>query len=102
MLKFTVPATSDLILVFLVPLLIMALTGCSSRPEPAELILIHGKLVTVDDTLAEAEALAARGGRIVRSDRTKRSRSTVARTRVSSISAGIWRSRASSKGTPTS
>ena len=65
MLKFTAPTASDLIALFLVPLLIVALAGCSSRPEPAELILTHGKLVTVDETLPEAQALAARGGRIV-------------------------------------
>jgi len=44
---------------------IIALSGCSSRPEPADLILVNGKLVTVDDRQPEARALAASGGRIV-------------------------------------
>jgi predicted amidohydrolase YtcJ len=34
-------------------------------PAPAELVLRNGRLVTVDDRLPEAQALAASGGRIV-------------------------------------
>jgi len=41
------------------------LAGCSERPEPADLILVNGKLVTVDETTPEAQALAARDGVIV-------------------------------------
>jgi predicted amidohydrolase YtcJ len=43
----------------------MVVTGCASSPEPADLILVNGKIVTLDETLPEAEALAARGGLIV-------------------------------------
>ena len=38
--------------------------GCA-RPEPADLVLLGGKIVTVDDAGPEAHALAARGGKIV-------------------------------------
>jgi predicted amidohydrolase YtcJ len=41
------------------------LAGCSERPEPADLILVNGKLVTVDEATPEAQALAAREGVIV-------------------------------------
>jgi len=43
------------------------LSGCSSRPkvEPATLVLHQGKIVTVDDQKAEAQALAARGDTVV-------------------------------------
>jgi len=48
-------------------LLIVTLAACGGEtaPEPADLVLLHGTLVTVDDDLPEAEALAARGGRIL-------------------------------------
>jgi len=39
--------------------------GCGSSPEPADLILLGGKIVTVDQERPEVRALAARGGRIV-------------------------------------
>ncbi|HSM14917.1 MAG TPA: amidohydrolase [Thermoanaerobaculia bacterium] len=37
----------------------------SRSPEPAELVLRHGRIVTLDPMQPEAEALAARNGRIV-------------------------------------
>jgi predicted amidohydrolase YtcJ len=44
-------------------------SGCGSRPgearEPADLVLQGGRILTLDDQRPEAEALAARGGRIV-------------------------------------
>jgi predicted amidohydrolase YtcJ len=50
-------------------LLLLSLTaaaGCSgTAAEPADLVLTNGKIVTVDDARPEAQALAARGGRIV-------------------------------------
>ncbi len=52
----------------LIGLFLFALmSGCGSgvEQEPADLVLINGKLVTVDDTLPEAEALAAKGEFIV-------------------------------------
>jgi predicted amidohydrolase YtcJ len=41
------------------------LAGCVAPPEPADLVLLGGKIVTVDPSRPEAEALAARDGRIV-------------------------------------
>jgi predicted amidohydrolase YtcJ len=46
-------------------LLLLALPGCSRGPEPADLVLIGGKIVTVDADQPEAAALAARDGLIV-------------------------------------
>ena len=61
MIKLTVPAIFPVLaLIFAI-----AIVGCSSQLEPAELILLNGKLVTVDDDRPEAQALAASGGRIV-------------------------------------
>src|SRR5215468_4273909 len=37
----------------------------AARAQPAETILVNGKIVTVDDRFTIAEALAIRGGRIV-------------------------------------
>ncbi len=53
-----------LLVLALVP---MATVGCGapSGPEPADMVLVRGKLVTVDPDLPEAEALAVRSGRIV-------------------------------------
>jgi predicted amidohydrolase YtcJ len=47
-----------------------ALTSCRSasstnRPAPADLVLRGGRIVTLDDRVPEAEALAARDGRVV-------------------------------------
>jgi predicted amidohydrolase YtcJ len=44
----------------------VALTaGCAVKPEPADLVLTNGKIATVDPSFPQAEALAARGGKIV-------------------------------------
>ena len=42
-----------------------ALAACAEGPEPADLVLINGKVVTVDDLHPDAEAVAMRGDRIV-------------------------------------
>ena len=65
MTKIAIPDTLQLVALVLTLSLAIAAAGCSSRPEPAELILVNGKLVTVDDARPEAQALAAFGGRIV-------------------------------------
>jgi predicted amidohydrolase YtcJ len=39
--------------------------GCSAPPEPADLVLKNGRIVTVDEKVPEASALAIRGGRFV-------------------------------------
>jgi len=42
------------------------LAACSpDREEPADLVLVNGKVVTVDESLPEAEGVAVRDGRIV-------------------------------------
>lgn len=45
--------------------LAVALAACGARPEPADLILRHGTIVTLDPSQPRATALAARGGSIV-------------------------------------
>ena len=41
------------------------LFSCSKKQEPADLVLTNGKIVTVDETKPEAEALASREGVII-------------------------------------
>ena len=53
----------------------LSFTACAKKEEPASLVLTNGRIVTVDDSLPEAEALAVRGDRIVAirsSDKIKR------------------------------
>jgi hypothetical protein len=47
--------------------LLLALAACDSGPtvEPADLVLTNGKIVTVDDAVPEAAAVAMRGAEIV-------------------------------------
>ncbi len=52
-----------MLVIFLLALLLLALTGCSSSPR-ADLILHGGKVVTVDPEFRIAEAVAVQGGRI--------------------------------------
>lgn len=40
-------------------------TSCVRRPEPADMVLLNGKIITVDDDKPEAEAVAIRGDIIV-------------------------------------
>ena len=40
-------------------------TAAAPQPPPADLVLTNGKIVTVDDAMPEAQALAVRGDRIV-------------------------------------
>ncbi len=49
----------------------------AAAPEPADLVLVNGKVVTVDDKLPEARALAVRGDRIVAVGTEKEIRSLV-------------------------
>ena len=46
-------------------LVVVALLGCTRSPEPADLVVRGGRIVTLDPTRPEARALASRGGRIV-------------------------------------
>lgn len=45
--------------------LLVALAGCAGGPEPADLVLVGGRIITVDSVDRVAEALAVRGDRIV-------------------------------------
>jgi predicted amidohydrolase YtcJ len=44
---------------------LMITAGCGSTPEPADLLLLNGKIVTVDERQPEAQALAVRDGLIL-------------------------------------
>jgi len=44
---------------------IALLIGCGAPPDPADLVLLNGKIVTLEDEQPEVHALAARDGRIV-------------------------------------
>jgi len=48
-------------------LALAVLSGCApqDRPEPADLVLVHGKIVTLDEAHPTVEALAARDGKVV-------------------------------------
>jgi len=46
-------------------------SACKKAVEPADLILMNGKIVTVDEALPQAEALAVRGDKIVAIGRNK-------------------------------
>ena len=39
--------------------------ACQARPEPADLVVTNGKIVTVDDAKPEARAVAVRADRII-------------------------------------
>ncbi len=49
----------------LLPCAVLALAGCAEKPEPADLVLLGGTVVTGDDSVPDGQALAARGGRVV-------------------------------------
>ncbi len=44
--------------------LTLAVAGCTTSPPPADLVLLNGKVVTVDEALPEAQAVAVTGDRI--------------------------------------
>ena len=50
---------------FLAVLLLGTFSGCAKKENPADLVLTNGKIVTMDETMPEAEALAASGDQIV-------------------------------------
>ncbi len=64
--KGFLPVFSLLILVSAIIFNILVAAACSkAEPEHADLILVNGKIVTMDDSLPVAEALAVRNGRIL-------------------------------------
>ncbi len=52
--------------------LLAGLSSCAKKQEPADLVLTNGKIVTMDEGLPVAEALAVRGERIVAVGSTKK------------------------------
>ncbi|HSW30062.1 MAG TPA: amidohydrolase family protein, partial [Longimicrobiales bacterium] len=50
---------------FLLPCAALLFAACGEKPEPADLVLLGGTVVTGDDSIPDSQALAARGGRIV-------------------------------------
>ncbi len=54
----------NVLFVFVLVFMMATLFGCAKK-EPADLVLKNGKIVTVDESLPEAEALAVRGDVIV-------------------------------------
>ena len=61
-------------------LLITSIFGCQQKKEPADLVLMNGKIVTVDETIPEAQALAVRGDRIVACGKNKEIERFIAQT----------------------
>lgn len=59
------PARVPTLLRFAAPALLAAAAACAPAVEPADLVLVGGNVVTADDAVPDAQALAARGGRIV-------------------------------------
>lgn len=60
------PKISVRLIVFgLTALFICAFSGCARKEEPADLVLTNGQIVTMDENVPQAEALAVRGDRIV-------------------------------------
>ncbi len=45
-----------------VPILLVALCGCGPKQPPADLVLRNGRVVTIDASRPEAQAIAVRGG----------------------------------------
>src|SRR5262245_2270350 len=45
--------------------LVVLFAGCARAPKPADLVLLGGKIVTLDPAVPEATGLAARAGVIV-------------------------------------
>lgn len=55
----------SIVLPFVVAAAGSACFGRSARATPADLVLEHGRIVTVNDAAPEAQALASSGGKIV-------------------------------------
>jgi hypothetical protein len=52
-------------LIISLPIITMIITGSCSKPEKADLVIINGKVITIDDTNPTAEAIAVRGENII-------------------------------------
>jgi predicted amidohydrolase YtcJ len=56
---------SRLVYFSLAVLILAGLSGCAKKEQPADLVLTNGKVVTMDESLPVAEALAVSGDRIL-------------------------------------
>ncbi|MDH7511880.1 MAG: amidohydrolase [Clostridiales bacterium] len=54
-----------LLIFTLIAVLVCGFSGCARKEEPADLVLSNGQIVTMDESIPRAEALAVRGDRIV-------------------------------------
>lgn len=52
-------------------------SSCQKKVEPADLVLMNGKIVTVDEALSQAEALAVKGDKIVAIGQNKQLRRSI-------------------------
>jgi len=57
--------SSRLILTVGLSLFLVLSFGCGKKPEPADLVLTNGKIVTMDSAVPQAEALAVRGDKVI-------------------------------------
>ncbi len=57
--------SSRLILAAGLSLLLVLSFGCGKKSEPADLVLTNGKIVTMDNAVPQAEALAVRGDKVI-------------------------------------
>lgn len=53
------------VLISLIIFIVTSLPGCKKQEEKAELVLINGKIITLDESIPEAQALAIKDGIIV-------------------------------------
>jgi predicted amidohydrolase YtcJ len=80
---------------------VLPVAGCArgDGEEAADLVLRNGRIVTVDDALPEAQAVAIRGHTIIAVGSDAEIGRYVGRRTRSSTSAGAWPSPASSRDT---
>ncbi|MCK5125351.1 MAG: amidohydrolase [candidate division Zixibacteria bacterium] len=60
-----ISTTKSVFIIILAIAVLLALTTCTKKPTGADLMLINGKVVTMDDNLSEAEAIAIKDGKIL-------------------------------------
>jgi len=64
--------SAKFLILSLIAVLIFASSGCARKEEQADLVLANGQIVTMDERIPQAEALAVRGDRIVAVGEQKR------------------------------
>ncbi len=53
------------LLIFLIVIMVVSFPGCKKQEEKADLVLVNGKIVTLDESRPEVQALAVKDGIIV-------------------------------------